>query len=298
MSLFKQYTGVEVVNDFEQVDELYKQNSLLIDLSIQKSLEGIILNPNLNLVLKNGKQSVLGVVKDNHIVKIPENIKVHNITYKNKEQHMAINMLLDPEVDLVCLSGSAGSGKTLLALAFAWQQLKNDSINKIVLGKSLTTISKDIGYLKGDLFQKMLPRLGNYMDNFEVLGVPEYEIAELIGQVEPNTTKMKKTGVKKSIEIMPIAFIQGRSLRNSIIILDEAQQLPPDVIKQIVTRAGENVKVILLGDFSQIFDSKMSATNNGLFRAIQQGRDCPHVASINMIKSQRSRIAQWAIDFL
>jgi len=286
------YTGVEVLEEFENIEELYNKGEVSIPAS--KKYKDIQFYPNLCLVLKFNKQSALGIVKGNVIKKLDNSPKLFGISPKNKEQTLVMSLLRDPSVDLVTISGCAGSGKTLLALAYAMEQFEKDKVQKIILCKTLTPIGREIGYLKGSMFDKVRPWLGNFYDNFEILGVPHYQLDSLTSQ-DPNL--MKENG-GKYIEISPITFIQGRSISNAVIIIDEAQNLSIEVVKQILSRPSANSKVILLGDLAQVFEKGVSSDNNGLLTAIEKGKDCPFIGSIHMLKSERSRLAQWAWENL
>jgi PhoH-like ATPase len=295
MSLIKSYTGVKVVESFNKVNELYANEVLDIsETNIEESLnKNEKLYPNQCLVLKDGNQSVLGIVKKDQIKLVDGNQSICKIKPKSKEQSFLMELLNDSDVDLLTISGAAGSGKTLLATAYAWQQFSKQDVDKIILVKSLTAVGQDIGFLKGSLKEKVLPWLGNYLDSFEVLGVPDYVLMSYI-----DTEQREKNRDPRKIEITPVTFIQGRSIRNAVMLIDEAANLDSKVVSQIVTRAGEGTKVILLGDFQQIFSKGLTSTKNGLAEVIEAGKESDIVGHITLLKSQRSRLSQWAVDNL
>ena len=280
----KVYSGFAVIEDFQHIDDLYKNKEVSINL-----LQDNTLHPNTCLVIKNGQQSALGIVKKDKILLVSNNLSIAGIYPRNKEQSLAMRLLTDEDIDLVTLTGCAGSGKTLLALAYAWEQLKSGKKNKIVLTKNVVPVGREVGYLKGDLFNKIRPWVGNYYDNFEILGVPEYEIDDL--SIEERRYATKRT---EKIEISPITFIQGRSISNAIILVDEAQNLSHREIKQILTRPSEGTKIILLGDLDQVFEKGLDSANNGLLAVVEAGKDSEFIGHIDLIKSERSRLTNWA----
>lgn len=240
-----------------------------------------------NLKINNGiiivtedKKEICGIVKSDHI-KILSHSTLKYIKPKNAEQSIAIEILQDPKIPLIIISGSAGSGKTILSCAYAYEYFKKDRYSKIFLVRSLAPVGRDIGYLKGDIDAKILPWLNSFKDNFQQCGIQNEEIESLI--------------YTKKIEITPITYIQGRSIKNSVIIVDEIQNLDLNVLKQIITRAGDGTKIILLGDETQVFERMK-------INSIEKLRDCSGnsslVAYIHLKKTIRSPLAQWAVENL
>jgi PhoH-like ATPase len=287
----KVYTGVEVIKDFDKIDELYKKGELKLS-----TFKGYELYPNQCLVIKSGKQSALAMVKKDKVILLPQTQKLSTIIPRNKEQNFVMSLLSDPTIDLITLSGIAGSGKTLLALAYAMEELNAGRRNKIVLCKSLSPVGREIGYLKGTYMDKIRPWLGAFYDNFEILGVPQYELDNMTSE-NPDPI-FQKENPSKRIELSPITFIQGRSISNAIIIIDEAQNLSQDVVKQILSRPAENSKIIMLGDLAQVFEKGVTSENNGLLAAIEAGKNCEFIGHIHLLKCERSRLAEWAWENL
>lgn len=280
------YTGVTVLKGTAaEVNELYKKGEL--------PYTGELF-PNQCVVLKSGKQSALAMFKNGALRLLPQPTPLFNIMPKNKEQQFTIALLRDPSIDMVTITGCPGSGKTLLALAYAMEQINKGEINKIVLCKNFTPLGREIGFLKGDLFDKVKPWLGNFYDNFEVLGVPSYELDSMSGE-DP---LYRKENPGKRIEMSPVTFLQGRSISNAVIIVDEVQNLPQDVVKQILSRPAEKSKIVLLGDPDQVFEKGVSVSQNGLIAAVEAGKECEFIGHIHMLKSERSRLAQWAWEKL
>lgn len=224
-----------------------------------------------------------GFIKGEHIIPIKD-YHPCKIQGKNEEQKIALHILNDNAIPLKILSGVAGSGKTLLACAHAINQFKNHRSNKtkIVIAKSMTPVGKDIGYLKGGMEDKVKPWLGPFYDNFLQCGIPPYELDEMI--------------FKGELEVTPITYIQGRSISNAIIIIDEVQNLDLDVVKQIVTRAAEGSEIILLGDQTQKFEYRVKGSTLDVL--IDRAYSSELVGHIHLSKSLRSPIANWAVNHL
>jgi PhoH-like ATPase len=235
------------------------------------------------VILEGDGATQYGFIDGDYIVPIKDYYpcKIHA---KNEEQKIALHILGSESVPLKVLSGVAGSGKTLLACAHALHKFKsrNSKIAKIIIAKSMTPVGKEIGYLKGGMEDKVRPWLGPFYDNFIHCGVPPYEIDSMIASGE--------------LEITPITYIQGRSISNAIIIIDEVQNLSLDIVKQIVTRAAEGSELILLGDQTQKFDHRVK--DHTLYTLIERGYDSKLVGHIHLGRSLRSPIADWAVENL
>jgi PhoH-like ATPase len=284
------YTGVFVIEKFQHLNELFKKKALPLDPYFTDTLPNEERRENLCLVLKSGKHQEMGIVKDGQVRHLPWLKEIHGITPRDMEQHFAMHLLLDEDIDLVTITGCAGSGKTLLALAYAMDQMKKGNVNKVVLARNFVPVGKEIGFLKGGMGEKIRPWMGAFYDNFEVIGVPPYIVDDLTSFEGANETS-KRYG---RIELSPTTFIQGRSISNAIIIVDEVQNMPPVVVKQILTRPAENSKLILLGDPNQVFEKGVTEKNNGLVAAVKAGEDYPFIGHIHLLKSERSRLAAWA----
>lgn len=210
--------------------------------------------------------------------------KIYNtVTTRNDEQQLAMHALLDPNVSLVTLSGPAGTGKTLLAIGSAIQQ--SDKFDQILISKPIVALSeKDNGFLPGDMIEKVMPYMQSLNDNINFLKATHKDVGR---------SKVDTLLDTKKILIEPLAYIRGRTYANTILIIDEAQNLNPLEVKTIVTRMGENSKVIFTGDIYQIDDRFLDSTNNGLTYLIERSKDCDFSAHINLVKGERSALAEW-----
>tara|TARA_Y100000593_G_scaffold4244_1_gene8444 strand:+ start:11702 stop:13015 length:1314 start_codon:yes stop_codon:yes gene_type:complete len=206
---------------------------------------------------------------------------------RNKEQAYALNLLLDPEVQVVSLVGRAGSGKTLCAIAAGLQQTLNSGQNydRLIVSRPIQPLGKDIGYLPGTLEEKMTPWLAPIQDNLRFL----------MGNDKTTLDLNLKHGI---IEIEALTYIRGRSIANAFIIIDEAQNLSSHELKTIVTRVGENTKIVLTGDIEQIDNVYVDETSSGLTYAVEKFKAHEIAGHITLQKGERSKVATLAAKIL
>ena len=250
-------------------------------------------NKNINsfYILKNGKTSSL--VFYNHqtdeIIRI-EKEYTFGIKPKNAEQAFAFHAMLNPAIPLIALQGVAGTGKTLIALASALEQSKQ--YQQIILARPIVPLSnKEIGFLPGDAQDKISPYMEPLWDNLKFIK----------SQFGPNEKKFKhlqELEASGNIVITPLAFIRGRSFTNTIFIIDEAQNLTPHEVKTIITRAGENTKIIFTGDIQQIDSPYLDETSNGLSYMIERLKNNELFCPIKLEKGERSELANLANELL
>ena len=247
--------------------------------------------PNGYYILKNGKTSSLAVYNQatDQIERIEKEF-VYGIKPKNAEQAFAFNALLNSNVKLVALQGVAGTGKTLLALASALEQSKG--YQQIILARPIVPLSnKEIGFLPGDANDKISPYMEPLWDNLKF-------IKSQFGENEKKHKAITEMEQQGKIIITPLAFIRGRSLSNILFIVDEAQNLTPHEIKTIITRAGENTKIIFTGDVHQIDTPYLDENSNGLAYLIDKLKGQPLFAHVKLERGERSDLANLANDLL
>lgn len=248
------------------------------------------LEPNQCFVLKSHRNTIL--VRNNpftlKIVKVDKKTNF-GITPRNAEQSFAFEMLNDPDIKLVGITGKAGTGKTLLALASALSQ--HNEYSQILLARPIVSLSnKDLGYLPGDEKAKIGPYMQPLFDNLNV-------IKSQIGSSNEGAAleEMQKSG---KLEIEALAYIRGRSLNETYVIVDEAQNLTPHEVKTIITRAGENTKVVFTGDLQQIDSPYLDAQSNGLAYMIDKMKGQKIFGHANLVKGERSELSELASDLL
>lgn len=215
---------------------------------------------------------------------------VWGITARNREQNFALNLLMDPEVDFVSLLGTAGTGKTLLALAAGLAQvLDSNQYREIIMTRVTVPVGEDIGFLPGTEEEKMTPWMGALMDNLEVLT-----------QTEGGEWGRAATDdlLRSRIRIHSLNFMRGRTFLNKYIILDEAQNLTAKQMKTLITRAGPGTKIVCLGNVAQIDTPYLTETSSGLTYAVDRFKNWPHSGHITLKRGERSRLADYASDAL
>lgn len=205
---------------------------------------------------------------------------------RNKEQQFALDLLLDENVKLVTLMGSAGCGKSLLSIAAAlYHILETGLYSKLLIARPIMPLGKDIGFLPGTLEEKFGPWMKPIYDNLDYL--------LMAGK---SKKKFEKLFEEKIIEIEPLVYIRGRSIINQIMIIDEAQSLNPHETKTIISRCGENTKIIFTGDIEQIDNPYVTKSSNGLSVAVKKINNNPIVGHIKLEKGERSELANLAVE--
>jgi PhoH-like ATPase len=282
------YSGKALVENIEKpvIDMIYEQGFCLPeDVGIIKPAA------NQYFILKNGKSSVLAFYNPltGQIEKL-EKRPSYKITPRNAEQVFALHAILNPEVRLVTLQGIAGTGKTLLALAGSLEQRRN--FKQIYLARPIVPLSnKDIGYLPGDIKSKLNPYMEPLWDNLKFI---QNQYSEKDKEYKVITDALEK----EKLVITPLAYIRGRSISSVCFIVDEAQNLTPHEVKTIITRAGENTKIIFTGDIHQIDTPYLDAQSNGLSMLIDKIKNHPLYAHIRLEKGERSDLANLANEML
>lgn len=242
-------------------------------------------------ILKSGKKSVLAFFNSaNGMVEQVEKRNAYGIKPRNAEQAFAIHAVLKPEIKLVSMQGVAGTGKTLIALAAALEQKRE--FKQIYLARPIVPLSnKDIGYLPGDIKSKLNPYMEPLWDNLKF-------IQNQYSESDKEYSKITEMVQNEKLVITPLAYIRGRSLSNICFIVDEAQNLTPHEVKTIITRAGENTKIIFTGDIHQIDTPYLDAQSNGLSYLIDRLKDHELYAHVTLEKGERSELANLANELL
>ena len=282
------FLGKELIENTnsEQIKEIYEKGYLTDYSFIDKKL------PNNHFyILKNGKTSSLAFYNchEDRLDRV-EKISAYGIVPKNAEQAFALHAILNPEIKLVTVQGVAGTGKTLLALAGAIEQRRN--FKQIILARPIVPLSnKDIGFLPGDIKDKINPYMEPLFDNLKFIKNQFSEMDKKHKQI----IEMQK---QEKIVITPLAYIRGRSLSDIIFIVDEAQNLTRHEIKTIITRAGENTKMIFTGDVNQIDTPYLDEHSNGLSYLIDRVKGNKLYAHVSLEKGERSELANVANELL
>lgn len=289
-SLSDLYSGIVTINNEEAGLDLQQFGY------IDPAAYGLYLSPNECILFENevGDGIAMGrkVAKDK--IKLVKKFYPWNISARNKEQSFAIDLIMDKSVDLVTLIGRAGTGKSLVVLAAALELVLNrHEYDKLIIYRPIQAVGSDIGYLPGTMEEKLGPWFQAIMDNLEVLFTPKN------GSHKHDWRKTLEMYTHRgSIEMEAITYVRGRSIPNAIILVDECQNLSKDDVKTLITRSGENTKIILTGDIEQIDNSALDATSNGLTHVIEKFKDEPEAGHVTFVQGERSRLASKAADIL
>ncbi|SIQ95503.1 PhoH family protein [Pontibacter lucknowensis] len=282
------YTGSDTLEEIDPavINDLYEKGS-------SESVKVIKETPpdNHYYVLKSFKNSILSYYNpaDDQFERVDKQT-AYGVKPRNAEQTFAMHALLNPRIKLVSIQGVAGTGKTLLALASALEQRRD--YKQIYLARPIVPLSnKDIGYLPGDIKSKLNPYMEPLWDNLKYI---QNQYAENSKEYQ----KLRELVELEKLVITPLAYIRGRSLSNIYFIVDEAQNLTPHEVKTIISRAGENTKIVFTGDIYQIDTPYLDSQSNGLSYLIDRARNHPLYAHITLLKGERSELANLANELL
>ena len=290
--MYRGYLDVEV-DSKNLIDMLYndslseeESNMLLEEI---KSYVGRNFFENEFLCIKHQSASFLGFHRKGKIHPVRRE-KDFNTTFsfsaKNREQLFALNALIDPDIDLVTISGLAGSGKTFITLMTALSGLNNSKYDRIVITRNVQPVGKDIGFLPGDLKDKMTPWMSPIMDNFRH------------AFKDKDLTYFEMMLNKGTVEIAPLSYMRGRTFSNTFLIFDEAQNATIHEIKTVITRIGENSKIVLLGDTDQIDTPYIDSLSNGLTIVAEKFKNEPVAAHVKLKKGERSYLSAVAAKLI
>lgn len=275
----------EVTVPDDVIDTLHKKKKV----GLFSVTDQISVFPNQPIILKGestSSKSALGVITDSQILKPNVSMNpVVRIEPRNKEQSFALHMMLDPNITLVTLTGIAGSGKTFLSLMAGLSGVYDKNYKRIVITRPIQPVGRDLGYLPGDLNDKMSVWIRPIVDNFRE------------GMTE-DATYFDMMQSRGEIEIAPLPYIRGRTFNDSFLIVDEAQNATIHELKTIITRVGQNSKIILLGDIDQVDTPYLDTCSNGLSITVNKFRDQKVAAHIRLPKGERSDLATIASHIL
>ncbi|QDP51419.1 MAG: putative PhoH-like protein [Prokaryotic dsDNA virus sp.] len=282
------YTGfAEHLIDEPILDMFYNGEEIFIDKEERQ------LYPNQFVMLvsnQNEKKTAIAMFKDYNSPLIRINGKhkkgIWGVKPRNKEQIFALELLKDKKIDIITLVGKAGCGKTLLAIAAGLQQVVETEVyRRLVISRPIQPMGRDIGFLPGTMEEKMSPWVAPIQDNLQFL----------MGNDKATLEMYMDNG---TIEVEALTYIRGRSISNAYIIIDEAQNLTSHELKTILTRVGENTKIVLTGDIEQIDNVYLDETSNGLTHAVEKFKDHSLSGHIILLKGERSKVATLASKIL
>jgi PhoH-like ATPase len=287
----KLYDGFEeILVDDQIIDHFYAGEEIILD-----EEQGVQLYPNQFLMLQssaNPKKTALCRFNASHLPLKPTLQKWPEISWgikpRNKEQAFAFDLLFDDDIPLVTLIGKAGSGKTLMAIAAAMEQclgMGPKKYKKIIISRPVQPLGKDIGFLPGTMEEKMLPWLKPIQDNLQMV-------------VGHDKTMLQGFMEKGKLEVEALTYIRGRSISNAFVIIDEAQNLTAHEVKTIITRIGDNTKIVLTGDVEQIDNIYTNETSNGLAFAVEKFKTYDLSGHITFKRGERSKLATLAAKIL
>tara|TARA_R110002110_G_scaffold194500_4_gene403422 strand:- start:1537 stop:2349 length:813 start_codon:yes stop_codon:yes gene_type:complete len=269
------------------IDQFYSGDPLFLPEQDTK------LYPNQYLLLKDESSNKSAICRfidyKTPLKKINKLRSIWGLTAKNKEQQYAMDLLFDRDIQLISLTGPAGTGKTLLATACGLEQVFNTTsakggYDKLIITRPVQPMGRDIGFLPGTIEEKMMPWIAPIRDNLEQLFGDR---GALDMQIEQGT-----------IEIEAMTYIRGRSISNAFMIIDEAQNLTAHELKTIITRVGHGTKLVLTGDIQQIDNSYVDSVSNGLTYAVEKFKIHDLAGHITLIKGERSKLATLASEIL
>ena len=280
---YKGYRELEL--DHSYVESFF-ENGLVEDIDDIEN-EGLLQNEFIVAKCAEGN-SMIGMYRDGgiHSLRHEPGSAMSSYKSKNKEQKFAVEALLRSDIELVTLTGIAGSGKTFVALMAGLNGVQEGRYSRIIISRSLQPVGRDLGFLPGDIDEKMAPWLAPIADNFR----------NLMG--DRDLTYFEMMMGKGEIEVAPLAYIRGRTFNDAYVIVDEAQNATVHELKTVITRIGKNSKVVLLGDTDQIDTPYIDRLSNGLSIVIHKFKDRKEAAHVQLAKGQRSNIASIASEIL
>jgi len=294
------------------IDELYEERMLAID-SLGEALDVSApeggsyrreLRPNEFAILKDANDPAHSglarrLADTEHLIPIaPQRKPVFGIIPRNVQQQMAMDLLLEDEIQLVTLLGSAGTGKTLLAIAAGMAKVfTEERYDKLLVARPIMPMGRDIGYLPGDKDEKLTAWMQPIFDNLSYL-LSTRGSANQAAESHTTEQRIDKLIADGRLVLEPLTYIRGRSIPHQFMIVDEAQNLTPHEVKTIISRVGEGTKLVLTGDIGQIDNPYLDSSSNGLSYAVEKMKGLAPVGHVTLMRSERSRLASLAIEHL
>ena len=288
---YRGYIDIEI-SDSSIIDKAYKDVEKYSSDILDAIIESFGRSPHQNefICLKHKSQSFLCKFLNGSVTKVKNseslNAKIVGVKERNREQLYALNLLFDPAVPLVSITGLAGSGKTYLTLMAGIEGLHAGQYSRIVITRNVQPVGRDIGFLPGDMNDKMLPWIAPIMDNFRQ------------GLKDNDLTYFNAMREKGAIEIAPLAFMRGRTFGDTFLIMDEAQNATIHELKTVITRIGENSKIVLLGDVDQIDTPYIDSYSNGLTIIGEKFKNVKVAGHIQLKKGERSYLSSIAAKII
>lgn len=289
------YSGMaeDIYVPVDVITNIYLRGEYLVSDLIRKSTTIFKLYQNQAVTLVNDsdpRNRAYAIHKNGMLELIDIKVKPFDLTPANLEQQILVNHLLDPEISLVTITGLAGSGKTLVAVACALESvMTRGEYSKVTVARPIMPFQKDIGFLPGDIAEKVSPWFMPIVDNLDFLMPMAKQPKSKSGARLSAFEELQAQGI---LEMCPLTFIRGRSMPDQYIIVDEAQQVTVAEMKTILTRVGKGTKIVLTGDYSQIDNPYLSADSNGLVHCVEKFKDESIAAHISLQKCERSELAE------
>jgi PhoH-like ATPase len=289
------YTGTaDVYVSAEDIDRLFKQGGITLDSKLY---------PNQALTLidsLNPSHTALAIVEGSSGKIIPLHKLPHNgisrVQTRNREQQFALDLLLRDDLPLVTLVGKAGTGKTLLAIAAGLHKVADERVySRLLIARPVIPMGKDIGYLPGDIKEKLTPWMQPLYDNFDLIFGTQEGNSSQPSHWRHGHEELMERGI---LQIEPLTYIRGRTIPKQFLIVDEAQNLTPHEVKTILTRAGEGTKIVLTGDPDQIDNPYVDAASNGLTYVVERFKQESLAGHITLYQGERSELADRAAALL
>ena len=295
------YTGArEIQTDNARIDHFYKARKMDLAEFLKAHPQTVDPSENEYLSIKGPSKSALARISldrgEVDLLHLPDE-KIFGILPRNREQRFAFHALLDPSVQIITLSGRAGTGKTLMAIACGLEQVTHEMrYRKMLIARPTVPMGRDLGFLPGELGEKLDPWMQPVYDNLELLlGDSQKGESDREKRHTTGADYLMNSGL---LSVEPLSYIRGRSIPRQFIIIDETQNLSPHETKTIITRVGEGTKIVFTGDYYQIDHPYLNFYTNGLTFLIERFRNQKLAAHINLLKGERSELAELASQLL